>query len=587
MSVKPSESTVIPDDLAYGMLMRTARRGDPRNWPAALHDMMRYAKENMAHGLPDNMNYFLAEFPGSRATKLSTSLVNHAHVAWTLRQVKGIILSDLKGLGKNRNKPADILTISFYSAQTMLYQRALKGMIDSGTLPAEAMGRIKVKTLSDAQGDEADFVFGDFVAVDHPGFTGEQSYITLVTTRARGFTTILLNRGTFVGRDKDLTLRCANMLYQLHRECLNDQVVIRVWCCMNCESDGHTAEECSKGALDMSASQCERPSCRKMGHIAARCPRQTSRNCDAEGHTANQCVKDLICSRCGNEGHLPFACETVRACYKCTRCNAMGHASRECSACRTCGKDGHLAKECPDGRKFICHRCGGDGHKASNCDQDKNAKIICSQCGEMGHRKTNCAETECRKCHEKGHTGINCPHPWCKRCRETGHTKNAACNKKKLPKCNLCNGPHDTESCGANRTPRQYSTQQDTVIKVNKNDPVQRKETEKDRALATVMAELRDLKAGIVPGTEEAGQFGQDGNDNDGQGAWGGWGIQTEQDGDDNDGQGGWGAQTEQDGHDNDGQGGWGTQTEQDGDNTDDQGSWGVWGAQTGQDGWD
>lgn len=50
----------------------------------------------------------------------------------------------------------------------------------------EAYRRIKIKTLDESQGDEADFVFVDFVAVSHPGFTGESFRITLATTRARG-----------------------------------------------------------------------------------------------------------------------------------------------------------------------------------------------------------------------------------------------------------------------------------------------------------------------------------------------------------------------------------------------------------------
>ena len=48
--------------------------------------------------------------------------------------------------------------------------------------------RVKAKTLDDAQGDEAGFVFVEYTAVSHPGFTTESFRGTLATTRARGFT---------------------------------------------------------------------------------------------------------------------------------------------------------------------------------------------------------------------------------------------------------------------------------------------------------------------------------------------------------------------------------------------------------------
>lgn len=74
-----------------------------------------------------------------------------------------------------------MLVVAFYKAQALEYQKAIKAMVDHGQLPKDVYGRVKVKTLDVAQGDEP-----DFVAVSYPGFTGENFRIALATTRARG-----------------------------------------------------------------------------------------------------------------------------------------------------------------------------------------------------------------------------------------------------------------------------------------------------------------------------------------------------------------------------------------------------------------
>lgn len=61
--------------------------------------------------------------------------------------------------------------MSLYKAQCTQCQRSLKFKCENGDLPRDACERVKVKTLDDAQGDEADIVFVDYTAVSHPGFT--------------------------------------------------------------------------------------------------------------------------------------------------------------------------------------------------------------------------------------------------------------------------------------------------------------------------------------------------------------------------------------------------------------------------------
>ncbi|KAF3060447.1 hypothetical protein CFAM422_011137 [Trichoderma lentiforme] len=86
----------------------------------------------------------------------------------------------------NESKPGNVLIILFYKAQALEYQKVLKNMVDKVVMAKEVYHRIKIKTLDESQGDEADFVFVDFVAVSHPRFTRESFRITLATTRARG-----------------------------------------------------------------------------------------------------------------------------------------------------------------------------------------------------------------------------------------------------------------------------------------------------------------------------------------------------------------------------------------------------------------
>ncbi|KEZ40950.1 hypothetical protein SAPIO_CDS7848 [Scedosporium apiospermum] len=100
-----------------------------------------------------------------------------------------------------RRKPQDNPIVIFVRNQA--YQHSLKILVELGELTEEEADRVKVKTLDDAQGDEADFVFGDFVLTDHTGFLGEKFRTTLVTTRARGITALLLNREEYT-QDTDL-----------------------------------------------------------------------------------------------------------------------------------------------------------------------------------------------------------------------------------------------------------------------------------------------------------------------------------------------------------------------------------------------
>ncbi|KAK1762908.1 hypothetical protein QBC33DRAFT_581402 [Phialemonium atrogriseum] len=451
-------SISVSNHISYHGLMKPSRRGID-NWPEPLREMVAHSRSTIHNTLPPHQCNVLVEFAGSQATGLTTSLTNTVHLAWTLRQVRAIIESELTGLGRNNGKPVDVLVVAFYKAQALEYQKAIKAMVDHGQLPKDVYGRVKVKTLDVAQGDEADFVFVDFVTVSHPGFTGENFRIALATTRARGMSILLLNRGTFVGYDKPETRKRANVLFRLYNYHATRQLTVRIWCCLNSQTDDHTTSNCTAIPPDMSNITCERQSCGVGGHNAATCPTRICRNCNIEGHSANECVEQLICSRCGRDGHVSLTCTATTAHFQCLSCNMVGHATKDCpnKTCNRCGEIGHMAVGCDKPseeikRDVICRQCGKGGHMAKDCTQP--LIMTCRDCGEPGHLARVCPTRECRRCKGKGHTGADCPTPWCSRCHDSGHLRGGC--RKPPPLCGQCKGPHKTENCrvGTERAPR-------------------------------------------------------------------------------------------------------------------------------------
>ncbi|RSL62305.1 hypothetical protein BHE90_008598 [Fusarium euwallaceae] len=147
---------------------------------------------------------------------------------------------------------------------------AIKSLINQGRFSKDILSCLKVKTLDDAQGDEADIVFVDYVAVNHPGFTAESFRGTLAITRAHGMTILLLNRGTFVGYERrEESIERSNHLSRIHNWHASRQLVQRFSGCLHCEIVDHVTSEC-KEAVDYSTEEvCERPSCGKKGQPPA------------------------------------------------------------------------------------------------------------------------------------------------------------------------------------------------------------------------------------------------------------------------------------------------------------------------------
>ncbi|RSL62753.1 hypothetical protein CEP53_004661 [Fusarium sp. AF-6] len=295
--------------LFYNDTMRPLRSGEA-NWPPSLRGIQKYVRDNVYPDLSSDGCSLVVEFSGSQSRKVTTSQINKMHKTWILEHVGRILDSGLTGRGENSEKPINILVVAFYKAQVTELLIEIKSLINQGRFSKDILTRLKVKTLDDAQGDEADIVFVDYVAVNHPGFTAESFRGTLALTRARGMTILLLNRGTFVGYERrEESIERSNHLFRIYNWHASRQLVQRFSGCLHCEILDHVTSEC-KEAVDCSTEEvCERPSCGKKGHNAATCPTRRCLNCREVGHSANECSYDIICSRCGRPGHHCFVCD--------------------------------------------------------------------------------------------------------------------------------------------------------------------------------------------------------------------------------------------------------------------------------------
>ncbi|RSM14479.1 hypothetical protein CDV31_005368 [Fusarium ambrosium] len=213
--------------LFYNGKMRPSLSGEA-NWPTSLRNIQKYVRGNIYPDLPSNGCSLVVELSGSQSRKVAASQINKMHKTWILDHVKRILGSDLTGLGRNSGKPINILVMAMYKAQVTEFQIAIKHLISQGHISKDTLTRLKVKTLDDSQGDEADIVFVDYVTVSHPGFTAESFRGTLALTRTRGMTILLLNRGTFVGyeRRKDFVKR-SNHLFRIYNWHASRQLVQR------------------------------------------------------------------------------------------------------------------------------------------------------------------------------------------------------------------------------------------------------------------------------------------------------------------------------------------------------------------------
>ncbi|KAI5862560.1 hypothetical protein GGS23DRAFT_597360 [Durotheca rogersii] len=401
-------SLAVANSVAYNTIMIYGVRV---LWVKPLDDMAQHFQESISKDIPSKQTSILVEFPKAYVTNVGTSRTNILHRAWVLDQVKRLMDSTLTGLGKNDGCPVSVMLIALYAAQVTEYRQSIRTMIDCKELSESAIrDRVVVKTLDSAQGAEADIVFVDFVNVTHPGFTGAQWRTGLSSTRARGMTITLLNRGSFVGRgDPDNTANpLAQVAYELFKLFNSHRANCRLRLRDVDAPKDTTNHLCQRG--------CQKIDKRDANHPTAHCPFQICRNCKLHGHNATACERDFICPRCGRSGHAGLGCPATA--------NTMS--------------------------AFYCLNCDQPGHRTENCKQfPKDCKGIgygiCRNCSEIGHRSANCPRQTCKRCGEEGHRQAQCPTPFCVRCKETGHTLGSC--KNAPPKCAKCGFPHRTQDC--------------------------------------------------------------------------------------------------------------------------------------------
>ncbi|XP_053663852.1 uncharacterized protein LOC128713013 [Anopheles marshallii] len=127
--------------------------------------------------------------------------------------------------------------------------------------------------------------------------------------------------------------------------------------------------------------------------------------------------RDIICSKCGDRGHMQFKCRNPP----------------KQPICFMCGEKGHKEPRCP---KTICLNCGAKTRSfvrgCKSCNRD--ADIVCFSCGMRGHAQRSCPDlwrryhstiednVPLREDYQKNHNAR-----WCSICGKVGHQA-SACN---------------------------------------------------------------------------------------------------------------------------------------------------------------
>jgi hypothetical protein len=337
----------------------------------ALDAIIAHFRANVNNNHPKGQCVAQVEFTHARATRpsSSSSKVNSTHAKWVMEQVELLLQSELMGVGNNAQKPITVLVVAAYKEQVIDMKKRFLNLTRKLKLGDEQCARIQFKTVDNAQGDEADFVFYDMVTTAAPAFVAERFRLTLGLSRATAFQVVITNRGNFVGHERNEITRPRALELSRAWKYFNDLgVTKRITSCKQCETHEHTTDQCDKPDPDMRSERCERTSCGEKRHIAAFCPNRRCGNCAERGHTAGECPRDdLLCSQCGRQGHDFFNCTTSSGKRQCSICNQQGHTHWRCQS-----KDGSVT----------CRRCGKSGHRARDCDEPPTRSILPTPVGK-------------------------------------------------------------------------------------------------------------------------------------------------------------------------------------------------------------
>ncbi|KAF5022228.1 hypothetical protein F66182_5743 [Fusarium sp. NRRL 66182] len=512
------------NELSYNGLMRPMIRSDGE-WKDPVQKILASVKEHIHPGMPEKKGSILVELPGSRTSEVNNSQTNKLHRRYTISKVRKLLDAKLVGVGKNSGKPMNILATTLYKSQATLLKQDFDKLVEDHDLSIEDRRLVKVCTLDEAQGDEADVVFVDTVLTSNTGFIAAPFRITLALSRARVATVLYENRGTFSGWEtKDNTRKRALQLFQVHKYHEQQGLAIRHWCCHKCETIEHPASECEKEPQNDTNLVCLRTSCGQEGHLADNCPERFCRNCQQNGHSANECNRPFLCPLCGGE-HNVFDCSKDSSEWVCSRCSSTGHAVFDCTGerkprpqeeakqramtCNNCGEKGHKKSDCTKERVVSCRLCEKDGHVKKDCPER-----TCRCCQKKGHHSAECPEILCTHCFEQGHIAKTCTATVCRRCYEKGHEMKECTNP--IPICENCKGPHPTSRCHSGKqqnnstNPKQHAKVD--VVRDFKNSIEER--TAEHQAVADAIAKLKGFSTSdrVAGGDDDGGEWTDDGD---------------------------------------------------------------------------
>lgn len=121
--------------------------------------------------------------------------------------------------------------------------------------------------------------------------------------------------------------------------------------------------------------------CHKRGHTRAKCTVVICHKCGAiDDHYESQCPTTIICSRCGEKGHIVLQCKSkIRKRQYCRTCDSFKHGDENCpSIWRS-----YITKLPSQGEneessvlpRIYCYNCASNEHFGDECDKPRSSRI--------------------------------------------------------------------------------------------------------------------------------------------------------------------------------------------------------------------
>lgn len=117
--------------------------------------------------------------------------------------------------------------------------------------------------------------------------------------------------------------------------------------------------------------------CHRRGHIRLKCKTVVCHKCGVVGdHYETQCPTTIVCSRCGERGHLASACTSkTRKRQYCTTCDTFSHSDFHCpNIWRS------YITHVPKDEEYVlpvmfCYNCGADTHFGDECMRERSSRV--------------------------------------------------------------------------------------------------------------------------------------------------------------------------------------------------------------------